>query len=111
MRFSSAGDTDIISSYSRRARFERLRRRWLLPWRVRRSFPEPDTLNRLAVAWCVFSLGMNHNPARVGKGQRRTADKAAHECVAEEYHAPGHPVHRNAHYTRWGVISINSTVV
>ena len=60
MRFSSAGDTGIISSYSRFALFERLRRRWLLPWRVRMSFPEPVTLIRLAVAWCVLSFGMNN---------------------------------------------------
>src|SRR5579871_1652244 len=60
MRAASTAATDLVSSYSRAARFERLRRKWLLPWRVRRSLPDPLTWNRRAVALCVFTLGIHH---------------------------------------------------
>src|SRR5579859_4170507 len=58
MRFRSRSETGIISSYSRAARLERLRRRWLLPCRVRTSFPEPVYSNRRAAALCVFNFGI-----------------------------------------------------
>src|SRR5712691_9395771 len=58
MRFRSRGETGIISSYSRAARFDRLRRRWLLPCRVRTSFPEPVYSKRRAAALCVFNFGI-----------------------------------------------------
>src|SRR5579884_2544950 len=57
-RGASAGETGIISSYSRAARLERLRRRWLLPWRVRTSLPEPVYSKRRAAALWVFNFGM-----------------------------------------------------
>src|SRR6266849_6294565 len=57
-RFRSRGETSIISSYSRAARFDRLRRKWLLPCRVRTSLPDPVYSKRRAAALCVFNLGM-----------------------------------------------------
>src|ERR1051326_583278 len=59
MRFRSRADTGIISSYSRAARLDRLRRRWLLPCRVRTSLPEPVYSNRRAAALWVFNFGIN----------------------------------------------------
>src|ERR1041385_5079980 len=59
MRFKSRSDTGIISSYSRAARFDRLRRRWLLPCRVRTSLAEPVYSNRRAAALWVFNFGIN----------------------------------------------------
>src|ERR1700749_4059884 len=59
MRFRSRSETGIISSYSRAARFERLRRKWLLPCRVRTSFPEPVYSNRRAAALWVFNFGID----------------------------------------------------
>src|SRR6185503_10096608 len=56
--FRSPGNTGIISSYSRAARADRLRRRWLLPWRVFTSLPVPVYSKRRAAALCVFSFGM-----------------------------------------------------
>src|SRR5919199_6646846 len=61
-------NTGIISSYSRAARFERLRRRWLLPWRVLTSLPEPVYSKRRAAALWVFSLGIR---ARLSQEERR----------------------------------------
>src|SRR6516162_9878057 len=58
MRFRSRSETGIISSYSRAARFDRLRRRWLLPCRVRTSLPEPVYSNRRAAALWVFNFGI-----------------------------------------------------
>src|SRR5579864_1025400 len=59
MRFKSRSETGIISSYSRAARFERLRRRWLLPCRVRTSLPDPVYSNRRAAALWVFNFGID----------------------------------------------------
>src|SRR6202158_402903 len=59
MRFKSRGETGIISSYSRAARFDRLRRKWLLPCRVRTSLPDPVYSKRRAAALCVFNFGIN----------------------------------------------------
>src|ERR687886_1469897 len=61
-------NTGIISSYSRAARLERLRRRWLLPWRVLTSLPEPVYSKRRAAALWVFSLGIR---ARLSQEERR----------------------------------------
>src|SRR6516165_11371937 len=75
MRFRSFGVTGIISSYSRAARFDRLRRRWLLPCRVRTSLPDPVYSNRRAAALCVFNFGIGwlgrqvyHTPLRPQPG-------------------------------------------
>src|SRR5947209_1702366 len=65
MRFRSRGDTGIISSYSRAARFDRLRRRWLLPCRVRTSFPDPVYSKRRAAALWVFNFGIERSDRRV----------------------------------------------
>src|SRR4030081_3195795 len=65
MRFRSLGETGIISSYSRAARLERLRRKWLLPCRVRTSLPEPVYSKRRAAALCVFSFGISGGGRRV----------------------------------------------
>src|SRR5438067_9035591 len=65
MRFRSVSETGIISSYSRAARFDRLRRRWLLPCRVRTSFPEPVYSNRRAAALWVFNFGIQRSDRRV----------------------------------------------
>src|SRR5260370_8850989 len=59
MRFRSVGETGIISSYSRAARFDRLRRKWLLPCRVRTSLPDPVYSKRRAAALWVFNFGIN----------------------------------------------------
>src|SRR5579864_1972403 len=59
MRFKSRSETGIISSYSRAARFDRLRRRWLLPCRVRTSLPDPVYSNRRAAALWVFNFGID----------------------------------------------------
>src|SRR5216684_2057563 len=64
-RFRSDGETGIISSYSRAARFDRLRRKWLLPCRVRTSFPEPVYSNRRAAALWVFNFGIRGRSKRV----------------------------------------------
>src|SRR5579871_477021 len=58
-RFRSRVETGIISEYSRAARFDRLRRKWLLPCRVRTSFPEPVYSNRRAAALWVFNFGID----------------------------------------------------
>src|SRR5579864_488149 len=65
MRFKSRSDTGIISSYSRAARFDRLRRRWLLPCRVRTSLPDPVYSNRRAAALWVFNFGIDASDRRV----------------------------------------------
>src|SRR5262245_45275618 len=57
-RFRSPVSTGIISAYSRAARFDRLRRKWLLPWRVRTSLPVPVYSNRRAAALWVFNFGI-----------------------------------------------------
>src|SRR6266542_1461025 len=57
-RVRSPGKTGIISSYSRAARLERLRRKWLLPWRVRTSLPDQVYSKRRAAALCVFNFGI-----------------------------------------------------
>src|SRR5216684_3795805 len=64
MRFKSRGETGIISSYSRAARFDRLRRKWLLPCRVRTSLPDPVYSNRRAAALCVFNFGINRGASK-----------------------------------------------
>src|SRR5215213_6735837 len=84
----SAGETDCISSYSRLARFERLRRRWLLPWRVRMNAPEPATWKRRAVALCVFILGIVVAPLGVAAGRpysawRCLAPLTRHQSLAQ----------------------------
>src|SRR5205085_12582515 len=58
MRFRSRSETGIISSYPRAARLDRLRRRWLLPCRVRTNLPEPVYSNRRAAALWVFNFGI-----------------------------------------------------
>src|SRR5579864_6836896 len=65
MRFKSRSETGIISSYSRAARFDRLRRRWLLPCRVRTSLPDPVYSNRRAAALWVFNFGIDRSDRRV----------------------------------------------
>src|SRR6266567_2829382 len=65
MRFRSDGETDIISSYSRAARLDRLRRKWLLPWRVRTSFPDPVYSKRRAAALWVFNFGIEGTSRQV----------------------------------------------
>src|SRR5437868_14097325 len=64
-RFRSRSETGIISSYSRAARFDRLRRRWLLPCRVRTSFPDPVYSKRRAAALWVFNFGIQGSDTRV----------------------------------------------
>src|ERR1700687_1068800 len=64
MRFKSRGETGIISSYSRAARFDRLRRKWLLPCRVRTSLPDPVYSKRRAAALCVFNFGINQEAGK-----------------------------------------------
>src|SRR5918911_2605755 len=64
-RFRSPASTGIISSYSRAARLERFRRRWLLPWRVRTSLPEPVYSNRRAAALWVFNFGIERGGRQV----------------------------------------------
>src|SRR5438105_8244025 len=59
MRFKSRAETGIISSYSRAARLDRLRRKWLLPCRVRTSLPDPVYSKRRAAALWVFNFGIN----------------------------------------------------
>src|ERR1043166_5445056 len=65
MRFRSRAETGIISSYSRAARLDRLRRRWLLPCRVRTSFPEPVYSKRRAAALWVFNFGIEGTSRQV----------------------------------------------
>src|SRR6188768_2160049 len=64
-RLRSPAATGIISSYSRAARLDRLRRRWLLPWRVRTSLPAPVYSKRRAAALWVFSFGMERGGRQV----------------------------------------------
>src|SRR5215471_6988084 len=65
MRVRSPLKTGIISSYSRAARLDRLRRKWLLPWRVRTSFPEPVYSKRRAAALWVFNFGIERGGRQV----------------------------------------------
>src|SRR5215470_10515447 len=65
MRVRSPLKTGIISSYSRAARLDRLRRKWLLPWRVRTSFPEPVYSKRRAAALWVFNFGIDSGGRQV----------------------------------------------
>src|SRR5712664_4472599 len=82
MRFRSRGETGIISSYSRAARFDRLRRKWLLPCRVRTSLPDPVYSKRRAAALCVFNFGINSGGRQV---YHTPSQPQAHDepCVAE----------------------------
>src|SRR5829696_3776643 len=50
--------TSDISTNNAFTRAGFLRRKWLLPWRVRISLPVPVTLKRLDVALCVLILLM-----------------------------------------------------
>jgi len=65
-RLQSTFATGKSLSKERRTRFDFVRRRWLRRFFRRRSFCLPVTLNRFAVALCVFILGIilsNRSPS------------------------------------------------
>src|SRR5437016_5838532 len=82
MRFKSRAETGIISSYSRAARLDRLRRKWLLPCRVRTSLPDPVYSKRRAAALWVFNFGINSGGRQV---YHTTCQPQSHDqaCVAK----------------------------